>query len=188
MIRPEWPRTSSAASGFFFCGMIELPVDRHRAALTKPKGWLAQMMNSSASRDRCKRTLRRRHQIIEREIAVGHRIEAVGGRHGKAQRLGGHLAVDRKAGSRQSRRAQRALAGPGMGIDETRTIPADHFVIGHQMMPQRDRLRGLQMREARHDAVGMFLGPGDQRDLQRAQRGIGLKQASRTHSLKSVAT
>jgi hypothetical protein len=26
-IRPEWPRTSSAASGFFFCGMIELPVD-----------------------------------------------------------------------------------------------------------------------------------------------------------------
>ena len=52
-IRPEWPRTSSAASGFFFCGMIELPVERLSGSVTKPNGWLAQMMNSSASRDRC---------------------------------------------------------------------------------------------------------------------------------------
>ena len=27
MIRPAWPRTSSAASGLRFCGMIELPVE-----------------------------------------------------------------------------------------------------------------------------------------------------------------
>ena len=53
MIRPEWPRTSSAASGFFFCGMIELPVERLSGSTTNPNGWLAQMISSSASRDRC---------------------------------------------------------------------------------------------------------------------------------------
>jgi hypothetical protein len=26
--RPDLPRASSAMSGFFFCGMIELPVDQ----------------------------------------------------------------------------------------------------------------------------------------------------------------
>ena len=33
--------------------MIELPVDRLSGSVTKPNGWLAQMMNSSASRERC---------------------------------------------------------------------------------------------------------------------------------------
>ena len=50
---PAWPRTSSAASGFFFCGMIELPVLSASGRRTKPNGWLAQMISSSASRDRC---------------------------------------------------------------------------------------------------------------------------------------
>ena len=50
MTRPACPRTSSAASGLRFCGMIELPVDSVSGSLTKPKGWLAQMMNSSARR------------------------------------------------------------------------------------------------------------------------------------------
>ena len=50
--RPAWPRTSSAAAGFFFCGMIEEPVERLSGMRTKPKGWLAQMISSSAKRDR----------------------------------------------------------------------------------------------------------------------------------------
>ena len=50
MTRPACPRTSSAASGLRFCGMIELPVESVSGSLTKPKGWLAQMMNSSARR------------------------------------------------------------------------------------------------------------------------------------------
>ena len=52
-IRPAWPRTSSAASGFFFCGMIELPVLSASGRRTKPNGWLAQITSSSASRDKC---------------------------------------------------------------------------------------------------------------------------------------
>jgi hypothetical protein len=63
MIRPAWPRTSSAASGLRFCGMIELPVDQASGSLTKPKGCEAQMMISSASRDRCSAVCRRQADI-----------------------------------------------------------------------------------------------------------------------------
>ena len=132
------------------------------------------MMNSSASRERCSAHCARGHQVIEREIAVGHRIEAVGGRHGKTERLGGGVAVDRKARPRQRRRAQRALARPPVRIDEARAVACRHFVIGHEVVTQRHRLRGLQVGEARHDAAGMLLRPRDQSDLQRAERGIGL--------------
>ena len=54
MIRPLCPRTSSAASGLRFCGMIDEPVEYWSESLTKPKGALAQMISSSASRERCK--------------------------------------------------------------------------------------------------------------------------------------
>ena len=42
------------------------------------------------------------------------------------------------------------------------------------MMPERHRLRGLQMGEARHHGAGMFQRPLDQRMLERGQRRIGL--------------
>ena len=41
-------------------------------------------------------------------------------------------------------------------------------------MPERHRLRGLQMGEARHHGRGMFDRPLHQRALERGQRGIGL--------------
>ena len=42
------------------------------------------------------------------------------------------------------------------------------------MMPERHRLRGLQMGEARHHGAGMFERPLHQRVLERGQRRIGL--------------
>ena len=54
MIRPAWPRTSSAASGFFFCGMIELPVLSESGRRDEAERLAGpQDQNSSASRDRC---------------------------------------------------------------------------------------------------------------------------------------
>jgi hypothetical protein len=112
------------------------------------------------------------HQEIEREVAVGDRIEAVGGRHRESQRLGGSVAVDREARPRERRRAERALARPAMRIDKARTIALRHLVIGHQVMAERDGLRGLEVGEAGHDAAGMFFGAGDQRNLQRTERRV----------------
>ena len=52
-IRPSLARKSSAASGFFFCGMMELPVVHLSDSLTKRNCAEDQITNSSAKRDRC---------------------------------------------------------------------------------------------------------------------------------------
>src|SRR5947209_6125451 len=48
--RPVLPRASSGTSGFFFCGMIELPVQKRSAMSMKPKDWLIHSTSSSLSR------------------------------------------------------------------------------------------------------------------------------------------
>ena len=56
-------------------------------------------------------------------------------------------------------------------------------------MAERHRLGDLEMSEARHHAGGMFGGAGDQRGLEGGLRPASTESiASRTHSLKSVAT
>ena len=53
MDRPVLPRTSSSGSGFFFCGIMLLPV---LSASDSSKKWCPspqRMMKSSASRLRC---------------------------------------------------------------------------------------------------------------------------------------
>ena len=53
VIRPTLARTSSAASGFRFCGMIEEPVENRSDSATKPNCADDQITSSSAKRDRC---------------------------------------------------------------------------------------------------------------------------------------
>ncbi|MCY1305211.1 hypothetical protein D9M70_550050 [compost metagenome] len=53
LMRPVLARTSSAASGFFFCGMIEEPVENASDRRMKPNCGVDQMTISSARRDRC---------------------------------------------------------------------------------------------------------------------------------------
>ena len=52
MRRALRPRVSSAMSGFFFCGMIELPVAKASSSSTQPNCREAQRIISSDSRDR----------------------------------------------------------------------------------------------------------------------------------------
>jgi hypothetical protein len=47
------PRASSGTSGFFFCGMIELPVQNRSAMSMKPKLWLIHNTSSSLRRLTC---------------------------------------------------------------------------------------------------------------------------------------
>ena len=51
--RPVLPRTSSAMSLFFFCGMMELPVENASASSTNRNSQLVQRMISSEKRERC---------------------------------------------------------------------------------------------------------------------------------------
>ena len=52
-MRPILARTSSAASGFFFCGMIEEPVQKRSGSSTKLNWAEVHSTSSSAMRDRC---------------------------------------------------------------------------------------------------------------------------------------
>ena len=52
-MRPILARISSAASGFFFCGMIEEPVEKASESVTKRNWTVDQITSSSASRLRC---------------------------------------------------------------------------------------------------------------------------------------
>ena len=53
MIRPALARTSSAASGLRFCGMIDEPVVKRSDSEIRPTSGEHQMTISSAKRDRC---------------------------------------------------------------------------------------------------------------------------------------
>ena len=66
----------------------------------------------------------------------------------------------RRAGERRG--AQRRLVQPHPAIGEPAPITPEHLDIGQQMVAEGDRLRRLQVREARHDGGGIFLGTVDQ--------------------------
>ncbi|MNT07565.1 hypothetical protein D3C72_1422780 [compost metagenome] len=51
LTRPVLPRASSGTSGFFFCGMIELPVQKRSAMSIKPTRGLIHSTSSSEKRD-----------------------------------------------------------------------------------------------------------------------------------------
>ncbi len=53
MARPVLPRTSSSGSGFFFCGIMLLPVADASASSKNPCSSPVKRMRSSASRLRC---------------------------------------------------------------------------------------------------------------------------------------
>ena len=118
--RPALARTSSAASGLRFCGMIDEPVVKASDSLTKPNCGVVHSTISSARRERCTAVIsaadsasraKSRAETRRGELAVGP-IEA--------QRLGGHLAVDRERRAGQRRGAQRALVHPRAGVGEAR--------------------------------------------------------------------
>ncbi len=78
--RPALPRTSSAASGLRFCGMIEEPVVKASDRATKPNCGVVHRTISSAIRDRCTMQMeaadrassaKSRSDTPSRELAMG---------------------------------------------------------------------------------------------------------------------
>ena len=50
---PARPRRCSATCGFFFCGIIELPIATRSSSSASPNSWLVKITTSSPSRERC---------------------------------------------------------------------------------------------------------------------------------------
>ena len=158
-------------------------------SLTKPNCGVDQMHDLLGQPRQVHRGDRRRRQEFQREVAVGHGVERVGRRPVEAERLGGHVAVDRKRGAGERGGAERAFVQPLARVGKAAAVARRHLDIGQQMMAEGHRLRRLQMGEARHHRAGML-----QRLARRARAdkpasaASSASMASRTHSRKSVAT
>ena len=157
--RPVLARTSSAASGLRFCGMIEEPVvnlsDRRDLAASGE----VQITISSASRDRCTAAIdaaasvsmtKSRSDTASSEFAAGR---------SKPKRLRGHLAVERKRGAGERGGAERRFVEPFARVGKAAAVARRHFDVSEQMMAEGHRLRGLHMGQARHHRGGMRRAP-----------------------------
>ena len=168
-IRPTLARTSSAASGLRFCGMIEEPVVKRSERWMKPNCGVIQNTISSASRDRCTAAIapaasissaKSRSETPSSELAIGR------SKPRSRRRL---VPVDRKRRAGERRRAERAFVERRARVGEPAAVARQHLDVSEQMMAEGDRLRRLQMREARHDGGRMRLGLSCQGELQRRQ-------------------
>src|SRR3546814_1500062 len=97
------------------------------------------MRISDWSSDVCSSDLRERDRgdrrggaEFEREVAVGHRVDAVRHRPVEAERLCRRVAVERKAGPRERRGAERRFVEPRARIAKARAVAARPFDIGEE--------------------------------------------------------
>src|SRR5262249_38381818 len=88
---------------------------------------------------------------LQDEVPISDRIKRISGRAREAECLRRHVAIYRKRGARERRRAQRRLVEALARVGKTRTIAPQHLDIGQKMMAESDRLGRLQMCKARHD-------------------------------------
>src|SRR5213596_389416 len=160
--RPVLPRTSSATSGFFFCGIIELPVAKASGSSTKPNSSVAHSTSSSARRERC-----------TAEIAAAARNSTAASRSATASTL---LAVTRaKPSWRATKRRSRGKPAPASAraaVAEARPVARQHLVIGEQVVREEDRLRALEVRVAGEECCAMAAGERGERALHAGQGGV----------------
>jgi len=108
-------------------------------------------------------------QKVGHEIAVGDGVQAIGTSRSEAQGSSQSVTVDGVGGSGQRPRTQRALIGGSCGGPAQPVMIAfEHGDVTQQPVGGRDRLGGLEVSQAGHDAVGMSGGLGEQSALQLA--------------------
>src|SRR3972149_4055488 len=132
---------SSATSGFFFCGMMLLPVHRASGRERKRNSEHAQSPISSASRDRC---------IIV--TAHAYRKSAAKSRSDTASTLFSHTP---------SIPSSRAVNARSSGNVEPASAPGEHLPVRQEVMGEEDRLRPLKVGIAGKDDPEQLFGPGD---------------------------
>ena len=128
-----------------------------------------------------------RGQKFQREVPVGDGIHGIRHRALKTEKLCCHVAVVGKPVP-ASAAAPSGDSFTRTGIGKTSAVATEHLDIGHKMKSEGHRLRRLKVGESRHQRVGMFRRPPQQRVLKGGKRGVDRIISSRTQSRKSVAT
>ena len=96
-------------------------------------------------------------EILDDIVAVGNRVHAVAGGTVEIKQLGRVGAVERIRRPRESSGAERTEIHAGANVRQTLIVAFEHLHICAEMVCQRDRLCFLQMREARHNRIDVFL-------------------------------
>ena len=108
---------------------------------------------------------------LDREIAVGDRVEAVARGCAEAELGRGEFAVDRIAGSGERRGAEWRDVHARAAVEQARVVALQHLVPCQHVVTEGHGLGGLQVREARHDGRGLARGELDQSLLQARELG-----------------
>ena len=174
MRRAARPRVSSAMSGFFFCGMIELPVANASSSSTQrelPRAPQHDLLGEP-------RQLHADHRRDEHElgdvIAAADGVDRVLARRVVAELGRRMLRLHARSPTRPAprRRAASARARRSQSMQRS-TSRAKHLRVRQQLVREHDRLRRLQMREAGRQRVDVPRG------LRRAARPAGRARAPR---------
>ncbi len=113
-----------------------------------------------------------REQIVEREIAVAHGIQAVGSDARKAELARDGSAVDSETIAGQGARAHGAGVGSFRGVLQPSQIARKSFRVREQKMREQNRLRMLHMRHAGHGHVKICLGLFEKSAQQLEEAGL----------------
>ena len=143
------PRASSATSGFFFWGSIELPVAKRSSSVAKPNSDVDQSTSSSPIRDRWTPSERDAEEELGDEVAVRDRVEAVLERRGEAQLAGGDRRVDRQRAAGERARPERGDVGARRGVHEPVRVSEERPGVRAEVVREQHRLGPLQVRVAR---------------------------------------
>jgi len=177
------PRISSSASGFFFCGISDEPVEYLREE-EEPRRRIARAESRNCAPRRIARGARVgeldeakllravddevlgearevRHQQrapadqLDHEVAVGHRVERVARRPREAEVGGERLAVDAERVARERARAERALVHPRDDLGEAVAVALPRPRVREHPVAPADWLRRLQVGVPRHQDVDL---------------------------------
>ena len=155
-MRPVRARTSSAASGLRFCGIIDEPVVNASDNLIRPTSGDDQSTISSAKRDRCTAAIEQAASVssTKSRSATASSEFAVG--RAKPSAFAAIGAIERKGSAGKRAGAKWAFVETHAGIGKAAAVARRHFHIGEQMVAEGHRLRRLQMGKAGHHRAGMI--------------------------------
>ncbi len=123
-------------------------------------------------------------QQLGHEVAVGDRVERVGGHAVEAELTGSRLAVQRVPGTGERPGTERRDVRAAAAVGQPAAVALEHLDVRQQVMGEEDRLGRLDVRHPRQDRVALPLREAHQRALhargprRRARRSSGAPRAA----------